>query len=283
MFSSSLFLGTEMFLNGNEGTYELGKKKCTVNGIPFHKGTNKSTGEKCMVLIARKPFSDVWRWCHKVTKGCPHTLQMVDTCDQLQVNAHQALIFSRLSGTPLKKVWYLKYVKSKDQLDIAMNCLSQLLETLAWMNSNGLVMRSISPENIWVDKKGNATLVGMKFLANNDSRRGEYMPGYHSLRCIASGRAKHEDDVFALLTIFLPIILSDFWMEYYRGHLTEQGRIEVYYQDGLSGKLKENVRDAIEKRLSFLTESQKEVISSIFTDSFGNASASDLLEKIKQF
>ena len=277
----SVGLPEEIIVRADSGrTYVLGEGL----SYQFYKVTDQSTGKEYLLMrcLQRAEFSSE-KTNHESLTGCPHTLQMVDTCDQLQVNAHQALIFSHLSGTPLKKVWYLKYVKSKGQLDIAMNCLSQLLETLAWMNSKGLVMRSISPENIWVDKKGNVTLVGMKFLANNDTLRGEYLPGYHSPRCIASGRAKHEDDVFALLTIFLPIILSDFWMGYYRGHLTEQRRIEVYYQDGLSGKLKENVRDAIEKRLSFLTLGQKEVISSIFTDSFGNASASDLLEKIKQF
>ena len=266
---------------GNTGsTYLVTKFLGNLAGRGVYLAVNQTTGEKCLLVRMHHGSLPIVSDQYKLAIGCPNTLQMFDTCD-LPEFSDKGIICSYRGGERISNYWRLK---TTEQVRDLLKLLTQLLETLSWMETKGLVHRNIHPENILVDEDGNVTLLDMETsLAKDGSGSGKYRPGFHSPRSIASESAKHADDVFALLAVFQPIILSDFWMRYYRGHLTEQRRIEVYYQDGFSGKLKENVQDAVEKSLSFLTENQKEVICSIFTNSFGNASASALLDKIQQF
>jgi serine/threonine protein kinase len=270
----------EQIVRGNSGsTYQINKSLGNQARKQVYLAVNQTTGEECLLVRMHHSNLGIVSDQCKLAIGCPNTWQMFDTCD-LPEFSDKGIICSYRSGEHISNYWRLK---TTEQVRDLLKILTQLLETLSWMETKGLVHRNIHPENILVDEDGNVTLLDMETLAKDGSGSGKYRPGFHSPRSIASESAKHADDVFALLAVFQPIILSDFWMRYYRGHLTEQRPIEVYYQDGCSGKLKENVQDAVENSLSFLTENQKEVICSIFTDSFGNASASALLEKIQQF
>lgn len=74
----------------------------------------------------------------------------------------------------LKSIKYYKLLKSKDNIDIKVNFLILLAETLQELSKNLIVHANLAPENILIDEKGKLYLKGFEFAFDLEGKINDF-------------------------------------------------------------------------------------------------------------